>query len=120
MCIIYNSAAVGVGRGSWEVMCDIVRVYSTAMGDGGLRVCFGTVRDLCFVCSGLLVVNVTWRDKTYVGALLDATKNEWAPPRSVLRNITPHSVCVCVCMCVCVCVCAVSYTHLTLPTNRLV
>ena len=29
-------------------------------------------------------------------------------------------VCVCVCLCVCVCVCAVSYTHLTLPTKRIV
>ena len=27
---------------------------------------------------------------------------------------------VCVCVCMCVCVCAVSYTNLTLPTNRLV
>ncbi len=27
-------------------------------------------------------------------------------------------VCVCVCVCVGVCVCAVSYTPLTLPTNR--
>ncbi|XP_052102696.1 zinc finger protein 608-like isoform X2 [Mytilus californianus] len=31
--------------------------------------------------NGVLVVNVTWRDKTYVGTLLDATKHEWAPPR---------------------------------------
>lgn len=34
-----------------------------------------------FVLVGVLVVNVTWRDKTYVGTLLDATKHEWAPPR---------------------------------------
>lgn len=31
--------------------------------------------------SGILVVNVTWREKTYVGTLMDITKNEWAPPR---------------------------------------
>ncbi|XP_060073183.1 zinc finger protein 608-like [Ylistrum balloti] len=31
--------------------------------------------------NGVLVVNVTWRDKTYVGTLLDATKHDWAPPR---------------------------------------
>ena len=31
--------------------------------------------------SGVLVVNVTWRGKTYVGTLLDATKQEWAAPR---------------------------------------
>ncbi|XP_076304894.1 uncharacterized protein LOC143222348 isoform X2 [Tachypleus tridentatus] len=30
---------------------------------------------------GVLVVNVTWRDKTYVGTLLDCTKYDWAPPR---------------------------------------
>ncbi|XP_015908008.2 zinc finger protein 608 [Parasteatoda tepidariorum] len=30
---------------------------------------------------GVLVVNVTWRGKTYVGTLLDATKHDWAPPR---------------------------------------
>ena len=34
-----------------------------------------------FFLVGVLVVNVTWRDKTYVGTLLDATKHEWAPPR---------------------------------------
>ncbi|CAH1797104.1 unnamed protein product [Owenia fusiformis] len=31
--------------------------------------------------NGMLVVNVTWRGKTYVGTLLDATKHDWAPPR---------------------------------------
>ncbi|OQR74645.1 zinc finger-like, partial [Tropilaelaps mercedesae] len=30
---------------------------------------------------GVLVVNVTWRGKTYVGTLLDATRHDWAPPR---------------------------------------
>ncbi|RWS02091.1 zinc finger protein 608-like protein, partial [Leptotrombidium deliense] len=30
---------------------------------------------------GVLVVNVTWRGKTYVGTLLDCTKQDWAPPR---------------------------------------
>ncbi|XP_078456034.1 zinc finger protein 608-like isoform X2 [Lampetra planeri] len=29
----------------------------------------------------MLVVNVTWRNKSYVGTLLDCTKHEWAPPR---------------------------------------
>ncbi len=36
---------------------------------------------------GVLVVNVTWRNKTYVGTLLDCTKHDWAPP----RYITPFS-----------------------------
>ncbi|ELT87194.1 hypothetical protein CAPTEDRAFT_221888 [Capitella teleta] len=31
--------------------------------------------------NGLLVVNVTWRGKTYVGTLMDATRHDWAPPR---------------------------------------
>ncbi|XP_028968559.1 mucin-5AC-like [Galendromus occidentalis] len=31
--------------------------------------------------AGVLVVNVTWRGKTYVGTLLDATRHDWAPPR---------------------------------------
>ncbi|KAM8892574.1 zinc finger protein 609a isoform 1-T4 [Spinachia spinachia] len=30
---------------------------------------------------GMLVVNVTWRNKTYVGTLLDCTRHDWAPPR---------------------------------------
>merc|ERR1711953_559418 len=32
---------------------------------------------------GVLVINVTWRGKTYVGTLLDSTRhvNQWAPPR---------------------------------------
>ncbi|XP_066273930.1 zinc finger protein 608-like isoform X2 [Branchiostoma lanceolatum] len=30
---------------------------------------------------GVLVVNVTWRNKTYVGTLLDCSKHDWAPPR---------------------------------------
>ncbi|XP_023692297.1 zinc finger protein 608 isoform X2 [Paramormyrops kingsleyae] len=30
---------------------------------------------------GVLVVNVTWRKRTYVGTLLDCTKHNWAPPR---------------------------------------
>ncbi|XP_073475085.1 zinc finger protein 609 isoform X3 [Aquarana catesbeiana] len=29
---------------------------------------------------GMLVVNVTWRNKTYVGTLLDCTRHDWAPP----------------------------------------
>nr|XP_046208048.1 unconventional myosin-IXAa-like [Oncorhynchus gorbuscha] len=43
---------------------------------------------------GMLVVNVTWRNKTYVGTLLDCTRHNWAPPSllglSVL-NITELS-----------------------------
>ena len=34
---------------------------------------------LCIV--GVLVVNVTWKGKTYMGTLLDATKHDWSPPR---------------------------------------
>ncbi|XP_032457459.1 zinc finger protein 608-like [Nasonia vitripennis] len=30
---------------------------------------------------GILVVNITWRGKTYVGTLLDCTRHDWAPPR---------------------------------------
>ncbi|KAG7456355.1 hypothetical protein MATL_G00251410 [Megalops atlanticus] len=30
---------------------------------------------------GMLVVNVTWRNKTYIGTLLDCTRHDWAPPR---------------------------------------
>lgn len=30
---------------------------------------------------GVLVVNVTWRNKTYVGTLLDCSQHDWAPPR---------------------------------------
>lgn len=33
------------------------------------------------VSAGVLVVNVTWRGKTYVGTLLDCTRHDWAPPR---------------------------------------
>ena len=31
--------------------------------------------------SGMLVVNVTWRNRSYVGTLLDASRHDWAPPR---------------------------------------
>lgn len=30
---------------------------------------------------GMLVVNVTWRNRSYVGTLLDASRHDWAPPR---------------------------------------
>ncbi|CAB1317043.1 unnamed protein product [Coregonus sp. 'balchen'] len=36
---------------------------------------------------GVLVVNVTWRKRTYVGTLLDCTKHDWAPPRKLLSNL---------------------------------
>uniref|UniRef100_A0A2I3H6A2 Zinc finger protein 608 n=1 Tax=Nomascus leucogenys TaxID=61853 RepID=A0A2I3H6A2_NOMLE len=35
---------------------------------------------------GVLVVNVTWRNKTYVGTLLDCTKHDWAPPRTQIQE----------------------------------
>ena len=41
---------------------------------------------LASASSGVLVVNVTWRGKTYVGTLLDCTKNNWAPPRYVKHD----------------------------------
>ncbi|CAF4689340.1 unnamed protein product, partial [Rotaria magnacalcarata] len=31
----------------------------------------------------VLVVNITWRGKTYVGALMNTTEQNWAPPRYV-------------------------------------
>lgn len=45
---------------------------------------FATVRLLLkhfLSVAGVLVVNVTWRGKTYVGTLLDCTRHDWAPPR---------------------------------------
>ena len=38
---------------------------------------------ILFLILGVLVINVTWRGKTYVGTLLDSTRhvNQWAPPR---------------------------------------
>lgn len=30
---------------------------------------------------GVLIVNVSWRGKTFVGSLIDAAKTSWAPPR---------------------------------------
>ncbi|XP_053317967.1 zinc finger protein 609 isoform X2 [Spea bombifrons] len=39
---------------------------------------------------GMLVVNVTWRNKTYVGTLLDCTRHDWAPPRNApIADTTP-------------------------------
>lgn len=40
-----------------------------------------TNSQVFFQLAGVLVVNVTWRNKTYVGTLLDCTKHDWAPPR---------------------------------------
>lgn len=51
--------------------------------------------NIFFYNLGVLVVNVTWRGKTYVGTLLDCTRHDWAPPRfcdsptSDLDNRTP-------------------------------
>jgi hypothetical protein len=30
---------------------------------------------------GILIVNVTWKGKSYVGSLIDANRADWAPPR---------------------------------------
>ncbi|CAG5098424.1 Oidioi.mRNA.OKI2018_I69.XSR.g15655.t1.cds [Oikopleura dioica] len=30
---------------------------------------------------GMVVVNVTWRNRSYIGTLLDSSKHDWAPPR---------------------------------------
>lgn len=30
---------------------------------------------------GMLVVNVTWRNRSYIGTLLDSSRHDWAPPR---------------------------------------
>ncbi|CAF1245174.1 unnamed protein product [Adineta steineri] len=38
--------------------------------------------------SGVLVVNVTWRGKTYVGTLLDSTQQDWACPRLICESPT--------------------------------
>ena len=41
-----------------------------------------TAARLSLSVPGVLVVNVTWRGKTYVGTLLDYTRHhDWAPPR---------------------------------------
>ena len=42
--------------------------------------------------TGMLVVNVNWRSKSYVGTLLDCSRYDWAPPRqceSPLLELTP-------------------------------
>lgn len=41
--------------------------------------------------AGVLVVNVTWRGKSYVGTLLDCTKYDWAPPRLCESPVDPES-----------------------------
>ncbi|XP_075432109.1 zinc finger protein 609 isoform X2 [Ascaphus truei] len=39
---------------------------------------------------GMLVVNVTWRNKTYVGTLLDCTRHDWAPPSNTpITEVAP-------------------------------
>jgi hypothetical protein len=30
---------------------------------------------------GVLILNVAWRGKNYVGSLIDTSKSSWAPPR---------------------------------------
>jgi len=39
------------------------------------------IHNLIAIVIGVLVVNVTWKGKTYMGTLLDATKHDWSPPR---------------------------------------
>ncbi|KAI4879586.1 hypothetical protein NFI96_026534, partial [Prochilodus magdalenae] len=61
-------------------------------GCGGGVTCWSQAPLICSFCgkrvggeavcsAGMLVVNVTWRNKTYVGTLLDCTRHDWAPPR---------------------------------------
>lgn len=50
------------------------------------------LQHLYYSFVGVLVVNVTWRGKTYVGTLLDATKHDWAPPRYLQLGLELHPV----------------------------
>jgi len=54
-------------------MADIVGKLASQ----GLNLCRWWMMDVV----GILVVNVTWRGKTYVGTLMDTTKHHWASPR---------------------------------------
>ena len=49
--------------------------------DDGIKTYINIVFFFASHSPGVLVVNVTWRGKTYVGTLLDSTKQDWACPR---------------------------------------
>lgn len=54
--------------------------------------CPGGVSQSVCLSAGMLVVNVTWRNKTYVGTLLDCTRHDWAPPRYTPHPLSDQSV----------------------------
>ena len=61
-----------------------VRPHSVDSAILNLVMIWPPLNSLCLLLiSGVLVINVTWRGKTYVGTLLDSTQhaNQWAPPR---------------------------------------
>ncbi|XP_061881319.1 zinc finger protein 608-like isoform X2 [Entelurus aequoreus] len=64
-------APVSLGPAStWRASCGTRRKKTSSRMD-----------KVVLCVEGVLVVNVTWRKRTYVGTLLDCTKHDWAPPR---------------------------------------
>ncbi|KAJ8881080.1 hypothetical protein PR048_017553 [Dryococelus australis] len=63
------------------VIFDPTQGYSKAVDSALPNVPEAFCEDIFVFVSGVLVVNVTWRGKTYVGTLLDCTRHDWAPPR---------------------------------------
>ena len=42
------------------------------------------------VNTGVLIVSVQWRNKTFSGSLIDMNQHEWAPPRYIYAYETKH------------------------------
>ena len=57
-------------------------VYSLCVSDTLYGLCIYLNLSLPFcVDTGVLIVSVQWRNKTFSGSLIDMSQHEWAPPR---------------------------------------
>ncbi|XP_033841222.1 zinc finger protein 609-like [Periophthalmus magnuspinnatus] len=97
---LLSTSSSGMGGGGSEISspCEQIMVRSRSVAVNTSDVALSTEPECLGPCEpgtsvnlegivwqetedGMLVVNVTWRNKTYVGTLLDCTRHDWAPPR---------------------------------------
>ena len=111
------------------------RTLGVVLGSSARSARFSDRASRAPLLSGLfdLFFRLAFPSGNFVGPFFQSHKTSAADSSTDVNTIPPSikfcvSLCVCVCACVCVCVCAcvcvcvraVSYTHLTLPTKRIV
>ncbi|TPP58048.1 Zinc finger protein, partial [Fasciola gigantica] len=79
-CIKSEPRSVGVNT-VLEDLCKATITEPDLLGpcEPGTTICLNGIVWL-ETTTGVLVVNVTWRGRTYIGTLLDATQHDFAPP----------------------------------------